>query len=360
MRFFPGLASLVIAFTGLAASSSAASAGQAPPDYGMTWSTIGAPGNRLPNAQEAPAWFQGANPPGFRWGRVDYSYRLTKTEVTAGVYLEFVRAYLRANPPGPVGPDTGLSGGLIQVIFGQATLPNAFREFPATMSWEFAARYCNWLHNDKATSREAFERGVYDTSTFRYENDVPLHQTTPAPGAKYWIPSVDEWYKGAYYDPNKNNGLGGYWMYPGMQDTPLISGLPSAGGQTSAQTFADLAVGSYPGVVSPWGLLDVSGSEREWSGTIGERNSASHVFILGTASLGSATIDRLESGPITGLFGSPSYGLRIASSVPAPGVGVVCAPLLFAVHRRKRAHGAPRPPARAPSVSERAQAGPKP
>lgn len=32
-----------------------AAAGQAPPDYGMTWCTVGAPGNRLPNAQEAPA-----------------------------------------------------------------------------------------------------------------------------------------------------------------------------------------------------------------------------------------------------------------------------------------------------------------
>lgn len=35
--------------------------------------------------------------------------------------------------------------------------------------------------------------------------------------AKYVLPSFNEWYKAAYYDPNKP--AGGYWIYPTGSDT---------------------------------------------------------------------------------------------------------------------------------------------
>ena len=31
--------------------------------------------------------------------------------------------------------------------------------------------------------------------------------------------SEDEWYKAAYYDPNKNGVGPGYWLYPTKSDT---------------------------------------------------------------------------------------------------------------------------------------------
>ena len=43
--------------------------------------------------------------------------------------------------------------------------------------------------------------------------------TTPGEitGARYWLPSEDQWYKAAYYDPTKN-GTGGYWTYATQSD----------------------------------------------------------------------------------------------------------------------------------------------
>ena len=33
---------------------------------------------------------------------------------------------------------------------------------------------------------------------------------TKNPGATWYIPTEDEWYKAAYYDPTLNSGSGGY------------------------------------------------------------------------------------------------------------------------------------------------------
>lgn len=38
--------------------------------------------------------------------------------------------------------------------------------------------------------------------------------------ARYWVSTENEWYKAAYYDPNKNGvGVPGYWNYPTRSDT---------------------------------------------------------------------------------------------------------------------------------------------
>ena len=50
------------------------------------------------------------------------------------------------------------------------------------------------------------------------------------PNADYFLPSDDEWYKAAYYDPTKN-GTGGYWQYPPKTDDPakMVKELPPGG-----------------------------------------------------------------------------------------------------------------------------------
>jgi hypothetical protein len=35
-----------------------------------------------------------------------------------------------------------------------------------------AAMYCNWLHNNQSTDRQAFLNGAYDVSTFGYSGTV--------------------------------------------------------------------------------------------------------------------------------------------------------------------------------------------
>ena len=63
----------------------------------------------------------------------------------------------------------------------------------ASLNWIHAARYCNWLH----TSGSSTESGAYDLS----QNESPSHFITRENAEIAAIPTVDEWYKAAYYNP---------------------------------------------------------------------------------------------------------------------------------------------------------------
>ncbi len=310
----------------LGATAAAAQARQSPPpDYGLDWATMGAPGNRPVTEKEAPGMGD------LRVGSVGYEYRLTRTEVTVSQWFEFVRAYAPhwaaagGNPRDPQLTgwwiDHGPSGHYI-------TSPGA-ANFPAVMGWRLAARYCNWLHNGKVNESWAFESGAYDTSTFVMGPDgIVLDQATHSPGAQFWIPTGDEWVKAAYYDPDRYGpGQEGYWRYPlGSNDLP-VSGFPWDGGETNAgdatYPLIGMDVGSYPDSTSPWGLLDMSGGEEEWTGTIsGDANRR--------VALGSRIAE--TTYPVTDFinwymmgtgFYSSLRGLRVASAVPAPGAGAL-------------------------------------
>ena len=44
--------------------------------------------------------------------------------------------------------------------------------------------------------------------------------------ARYFRPSVDEWYMAAYFDPQANDGAGGYWDFPSGSDSAPIAVAP--------------------------------------------------------------------------------------------------------------------------------------
>jgi formylglycine-generating enzyme required for sulfatase activity len=90
------------------------------------------------------------------------------------------------------------------------------------MSWFKCARYCNWLHNNKPSGSQnssTTEDGAYTLNGAI--NNAEL--ITKNVGAKYWIPTEDEWYKAAFYDPNKyGDGSPGYWLYSTKSDDDPI------------------------------------------------------------------------------------------------------------------------------------------
>jgi|LakMenE18May11ns_1017448.scaffolds.fasta_scaffold9843873_1 hypothetical protein len=66
-----------------------------------------------------------------------------------------------------------------------------------------------------ATATSSTETGAYTLGSFD-----DRHPPGEKPGARYWVPSENEWYKAAYYDPNKSgSGVGGYWSYATQSDT---------------------------------------------------------------------------------------------------------------------------------------------
>jgi len=54
-------------------------------------------------------------------------------------------------------------------------------------------RFVNWLENGQPADGSGTESGVYTIGSGVNE--------TRAAAASYFIPSEDEWYKAAYYDP---------------------------------------------------------------------------------------------------------------------------------------------------------------
>jgi hypothetical protein len=149
---------------------------------------------------------------------------------------------------------------------------------PATgVSWKEAAVFVNYLNQSQGyqpaynidsngnlqlwsnsqawrpLGQNDFENGIR-VNLFRHQD------------AAFWLPSVDEWYKAAYYDPNKGSE-GGYWKYATGSDsvpTPVKEGTLSG---TAVHSF-DQGVGpafiDNAGGLSPLGTMAQNGNVWEW------------------------------------------------------------------------------------------------
>lgn len=339
----------------------------APPNYGHDFVTVGAPGNRAALESER---VYGAASAGFpNLGAVNHSFRIARTEMTATQWLPFVNAFTRHwDAMGRSRFDSYFSSEIIRPGNLNPNSPPAWQIEPGaenraiTAGWRMMAYYCNWLHNGRPegdwnnpVAWEAFASGAYDASTFTQNPDLSFNdQITRSAGAKYWIPSLDEWTKAAHYDPNRYGpGEEGYWTMMAGRNTPLVSGLAGQGGETSAGTNfpagfdpRTITVGSYPEIMSPWGLLDTSGGQHEWTEAASyDIPGAVPGVLRGRIARGSRAFDGgayVEFDFLDYVFagGSPAlsrHGFRIASAIPSPGSALTLgACVLLASSRRRR------------------------
>lgn len=101
----------------------------------------------------------------------------------------------------------------------------------------------------------------------------------------FWIPTEDEWYKAAYYDPTLNGGNGGYWNYATRSNTtptPVAANSNGDGSAGSEGNFANYnqaanwnatTVGNVTtvgtnGGSSYYGTFDQSGNIHEWNDSV--------------------------------------------------------------------------------------------
>jgi len=263
-------------------------------------------------------------------------YRIGRTEVTTAQWLPFLNSAAVVGA-GWISDAVPLRWGAIQEADGTWALDpavsSAANQPVFGITWRAAARMCNWLTNGAVTQAAAFESGAYDTSTFGFDPRGTgigfTDQVAHSPGARFWIPTLDEWITAAFSSPSQE-GAQQWWLYPGQQSTPLLPGAPGEG-QTSAGfdgggTQYFIPVGAYPAGMSGWGMLDASGSVSEWVETPGlslDPESGLHRFrrYVGTsAGAGPGAGDLLGSYGETG----PDFaftGFRLAAAVPAPGLG---------------------------------------
>ena len=221
-------------------------------------------------------------------GAVSYGFSIGAYEITAGQYTTFLNAVARADPYGlydsnasdmatrPTGPRilrTGLSGSYsYSVAEDYADRPVNF------VSWGDAARFCNWLHNGQPTGAQGAgttERGSYmldgATTSDRYLS------ITRSPTATYVLPTEDEWYKAAYFDP-AIAAANTYWSFATRSNaTPsnqLLSPDPGNNanfyrdGQYTLRSYLRTDVGDFENSTGPWGTFDQMGNVGEWTETI--------------------------------------------------------------------------------------------
>lgn len=318
--------------------------------YGIDFVTVGAPGNAPINDPNAPVYSRAQGR-----GSVAYAYRIGRYETTSAEWAGFLNAYARQTSPNPFwswdGPIFSGIGG--NEFTGFYTIPST-ANLPVTgITWRMAAMYCNWLTNGKGSNPSALVTGAYDTRTWGNIagggfTDAPTH----LPGALFWIPTLDEALKAAFYDPNHNGpGQGGYWTWRNSSDGPGISGPPGVGTTSNAyhdpsNNFAEWSIplGSYPQSTSPWGLYDTSGGAREWCEDVLNDFSSglpTYRVLQGSSAGDSSTIgaDYMHTGigadtPSTRMS---TQGLRIAAAIPAPGaISMFSLPSACLLLRRRR------------------------
>ena len=340
---------LFAALPGLAAPALAQ-----PDPSGINFVTIGNPNN--------PA-YHGPDPENRVTGRgsVGYEYRLSQTEVTTGQWLEFLNAALaRPDPIEWVGTpplwgaarDPTYNGPGIRFRLGSSSIAASLGVYG--ISWRTAAVYCNWLSNGKSFERTSFLTGAYDVSTFGTNPDQTFtDQTTHSPGATYWIPTLDEWLKGAHYDPT-HAANDGWWLYANRKDRAPVYGPPvtfggngtgeaNAGFLLSGSRQYDIPLGSYPTQTSYYGLLDTAGAGGEWTEEIRRLQfsgwsrvyDGSYTGLSGSGAAAADLVNAYSDDYPSSL--ATSAGLRLASSIPAPlPMSIVCTGLGVAFFRRRR------------------------
>jgi len=154
------------------------------------------------------------------YGGVNYQYQIGKYPVTNYDYKVFLNAVAAVDSYGlfqPImssSPSCGITRSGTSGSYMYSTRDNMHAKPVNCVSWFSAARYCNWLHNNYGDT----ETGAYELNGVTLGN-IPEKNLN----ARYWIPTENEWYKAAYYTPNKNGSGPGYWAYATQSDTPPMA-----------------------------------------------------------------------------------------------------------------------------------------
>jgi len=214
--------------------------------------------------------------PGSLYGAVDYIYAIGKHEVTNTQYAAFLNAKAATDTFSLYNAQMGshVLGGITQSgTSGSFTyaVKSGFENKPVSYVtfWD-ATRFANWLNNGQ---------GSADTETGSYtltSDGTSGNTVTRNVDANWVVASENEWYKAAYYDPNKGGpGVGGYWRNATRSDTLANNTAFSAanGANYNDGDFANgglsgpgtTDVGAYANAASFYGTFDQGGNVWEWN-----------------------------------------------------------------------------------------------
>ena len=273
--------------------------------FNMEFVTIGNPGNAA-DTTGAPN----------SAGAVGYTYGIGKFEVSE----DMINKYNALNPGLQISKDT------------RGTNKPATR-----VSWNEAARFVNWL-NTSTGNQAAYKfttSGVNDDIALWQSGDAGYDELNPYRNslAKYFLPSYNEWYKAAYYNPTNST----YYNFANGSDTAPTAVASGTGNNTAVynQSFSQgPADVTNAGGLSPYGVMGLGGNVFEWeessdnllnSSGSSSRGIRGGLWISNSSNLSSST--RNNGDPYDESF---NVGFRVASlpssappAVPEPSMMVI-------------------------------------
>jgi formylglycine-generating enzyme required for sulfatase activity len=268
------------------------------------------------------------------YGAVAYAYQIGKYEVTNAQY----GAFLNAVDPGGANANgvyntlmgSNSRGGITYtpgaVSGAKYTIRTSMGDKPVNfVNWYDSARFTNWLGNGQGTG--STETGAYTLSG----NEGIITKNV---GATVYLPSEDEWYKAAYYDPTPGAGDGdNYWTYATQSDTvPTVASADYFTGDITnpganvanynygadwndldgnVTTVGSAAANSY------FGTADQAGNVEEWNDAVisdSKRGTRGGSWVGGSSGISLRSSDRDSFVPTKETI---LIGFRVAS-VPEP------------------------------------------
>lgn len=195
-------------------------------------------------------------------GGVAEHYSIGKFEITTSQWV----AFLNANDP--TGANVRQYWNANQNISLDLSRPESERYQTTTaaallpifhINFYDACRFCNWLHHGSPISNALWtEGGAYELAS---STPIPSNagSIVRSPGARYAIPTLDEWVKAAHYVRNGN-----YSVYPNGEDSANNQFAPGNRFSMNYSALGLNTVGSYPSAKGAWGAFDMGGSVAEW------------------------------------------------------------------------------------------------
>lgn len=216
-------------------------------------------------------------------GKVTANYSISEGDITVAQYVAFLNAVAKSDPYGLYCNDdhwgiarTGQNGSYHYTTQPGTSGTQTWADLPVThITWGAAARFCNWLTNGQPTGAEG--AGTTETGSYALNGaqDSTMTGATRNANAKYVLPTLDEWYKAAYY----GGPTAGYYRYPTGSNTAPNAESPKLNGANSANfNQANLnsivgsttnfdyytAIGAYTNTHNFYGTYDQGGNVSQW------------------------------------------------------------------------------------------------